>query len=426
MFLQFKTDKNSLLADGVAVERIVAKTGSPVYVYDASVMARQFGALAGAVPRGFRIFYSIKANPNLAVVKIFRELGCGAEVASAHELMTALAAGVPKADIIYAGPGKSPQEIELAVQDGIGAINAESATEVERIIATAEALGKKANVAIRINLDYTHDDGEGGHVMAGGPRKFGVDAEAAPALARRLIEAGHTRFVGFHLFPGTGIMDPRILQGAHTALARFCLKMAEELQTPIKYVNFGGGLGIPYRDGEPELDIAQVGAALGQAADLLRQSPWFSGARFIMEPGRYLVGPSGVYVSTITDVKVSRGKTYAVTDGGIHHALIPIVMNKNYPTALVNRMDEPPQTQVRVGGPLCATPDQFSRDVTLPTPRLGDLVGIFNSGAYGLTAGMNAFLSHPTPAEALVDNRRVYLIRPRQAPQMGIKERIRL
>jgi len=426
MISLFKTANGMLLVDGVPVDSIVRAAGSPVYVYDAGIMLRQFNALAKAVPRGFRIFYSIKANPNPAVVKIFRELGAGAEVASGHELSVALDLGVPKADIAYAGPGKNPAELESAIGAGIAAINVESATELDRIITVASNLEKKANVAIRLNLDYSHDDGEGGHVMAGGPRKFGVDPELAPGLIKKVVESKWVRFVGFHLFPGTGIMKPEILAGAYSALARFALKTAEAAGTPISYINFGGGLGIPYKDGETELEIAAVGAALEDAAELLRGSELFSGARLILEPGRYLVGPSGVYVSTVTDVKTSRGKLYVVTDGGVHHALTPIVMNKNFPTALVNRMGEAADTQARVGGPLCATPDQFSRDVYLPNPRNGDLVGIFNAGAYGYTASMLAFLSHPAPAEALVDNGRAYLIRERVAPGAGICKKKRI
>lgn len=419
--LKSRMAKNGvLMVGGVPVDSIVRKAGSPVYIYDAGIMRRQFHRLAKSLAKGFRVFYSIKANPNPTVVKIFRDLGAGAEAASGHELLTAISAGVPRADIAYAGPGKSPAELELAAGKGIGAINVESATELDRIIEAAGRLRKKANVAFRLNLDYSHDDGEGGHIMAGGPRKFGVDPEMVDALVKKTLADKWVKFVGFHLFPGTGILKPQILAGAHATLARFAADFAGRIQTPIKYINFGGGLGVPYKDGEAELDVAAVGKGLREAADILRGSKWFAGARFVMEPGRYLVGPSGVYISTITDVKTSRGKAYVVTDGGIHHALTPIVMNKNFPTALVNRMGEAADTRVRIGGPLCATPDQFSREVDLPSPEIGDLLGIFNAGAYGYTASMLDFLSHPAPAEVLALNGRAYLIRERVEPGAGV------
>jgi len=408
------------------VDRIVRAAGSPVYIYDVQIMRSQYARLARALPRGFRIFYSVKANPNLSVIKVFKKLGAGAEVASGHELSAAMTAGVSRASMAYAGPGKTEEEIAQAVQSGLAAINVESATELERVILAARRFRKKANVAFRLNLDYTHDDGEGGHVMAGGPRKFGVDPELAEELTKRAIEEKMIRFVGYHLFPGTGILKPGVLAGAHKALAEYALRLAESLQTPIGYLNFGGGLGIPYKDGEPELDVKAVGAGLKGAVKGLRRSRWFRQTMFVMEPGRYLAGPSGVYVSTVIDVKASRGKTYLVTDGGIHHALTPIVMNKNFPTALVNRMGEKADTIVRVGGPLCATPDQFSREVALPAPRIGDLLGIFNSGAYGYSASMLAFLSHTTPAEALVDNGRAYIIRERRAPEMGVRKKLKV
>ena len=408
------------------MDRIVRAAGSPAYIYDAEVMRRQYRRLGKALPKSFRLFYSIKANPNLSVVKVFKKLGAGAEVASAHELMTVLKAGVSRGAIAYAGPGKTDAEIELAVTSRIGAINVESATEFERIVAAAERTREKANVAIRLNLDYYHDDGAGGHVMAGGARKFGVDPDMAEKLAIRAVKEKWVRLVGFHLFPGTGIMNPQILAGSYKALADYALRLAEKHQTRISYLNFGGGLGIPYKDGEPELDIHATTAVLKDTAKELRRSKWFKETMFVMEPGRYLVGPSGVYISSVIDVKTSRGKTYVITDGGIHHALIPIVMNKSFPTALVNRMGEKADTVVRVGGPLCATPDQFSREVMLPAPKIGDLLGIFNSGAYGYSASMLGFLSHTAPAEALVDDGRVYIIRERQAPVMGAKKRLKI
>ncbi len=411
------------------METIVAKTGSPVYIYDAAVMREQYKKLESALPEGFfKVYYSMKANPNPAVACVFRRLGAGAEIASKSELAAAIEAGFEPGGIIFAGPGKGVDEIRAAVKAGIGSINVESEAELARVSDAARRKGSlkkaKTKIAFRVNLEYK--GGRAAEVMIGGPRKFGVDAEIMEPLVRRAMADPGLEVTGFHCYAGTGFLQAGALAGAYRAFARWAEEMATKLGLKVKTLNFGGGLGIPHEDGEPELDVKALGAAMGKIRSRLLRSPLFEKTRFIIEPGRYLVGPSGVYISMITDLKKSRGRQFIITNGGIHHALIPITLNKNYPTAIINKMDRRKTVECVVAGPLCVSPDQFSRKVRLPRPDIGDLIGIFNSGAYGFSAGMLSFLSHPTPAEALVDNKKLYLIRESKKPDLGVFKRIRI
>lgn len=425
----FAAAEGSLMVGGFPIGEIARELKTPFYIYDAEIMRRQFEKLKAALPEGVRIHYSLKANPNVSVAKVFRRMGAGAEAASAHELKTALAAGFPAGRIVFAGPGKSEDELRLAVKERIGSINVESAAELERIVRLARAVkgaraGGPVRISFRVNLDAL--PGARGEIMTGGPRKFGVDAAGLAPLARRAVDSGVVDLRGFHFFAGTQITSAGTLAAAHRRFAEWAKGFAEDVRIQVKSLNFGGGLGIPFRDGEPELDVKSLGGALTEIRKGFAGSAFFENTKFLVEPGRYLVGPSGIYVARVTDVKTSMGRRYVMTDGGIHHALIPIVLNKNYPSAILNKMDGRKTVEVTVAGPLCASADQFSRRLKLPEPEVGDLLGVFNSGAYGYTAGMVYFLSHPLPAEAMTDGGALYLIRRRRKPERGIMTKINL
>lgn len=426
---RFLRTGGKLCPGSVPIDRIIAKTGTPLYIYDAALMRQQYSRLRRALPGRFKVCYSLKANPNQAVAKIFRKLGAGAEIASKAELKAALAAGFKPGDIIYAGPGKTEVELKIAMQSRIGVINVESETELERISKLSLRMKKsgkraKTKIALRVNPDFT--SGYEGEVMIGGSRKFGIDSEIIEPLILKTLADPALDLAGFHFYAGTGFLKVKTLMQAYSAFARWVKKISVRLKLDVGMVNFGGGLGIPYADGEKELDVKAVGAGLKKIMANLLKSPGFEKTCFVLEPGRYLAGPSGVYVSEVTDIKESRGTLYVITNGGINHSLIPIVLNKNYPAAILNKMNRKKDIECVVAGPLCASPDQFSRKVKLPKPAIGDLLGVFNSGAYGLTASMLEFLSHPTPAEVLVDRKKAYLIRESREPKLGSFKRLKV
>ncbi|VAX23336.1 Diaminopimelate decarboxylase [hydrothermal vent metagenome] len=418
----FKIKSGTLNISDIDIGTIVKKTGSPLYIYDAAIMHSQMKKLKSAMPKEVTIHYAVKANPNMAVAEVFQKLGAGAEVASGSELTLAIKAGFKPEKIIFAGPGKSEQELKLAIKNKIGSINVESETELLRVLKASTAK-RPTPIALRVNLDFALKKGE---IMIGGPRKFGIDETQIKSLAKKALNDSCVELTGFHCFPGTQLANAKTLATAYRQFAAWVKITATNLKMNVKTINFGGGLGIPFKDSDAELNVKALGKSLNTIINDLRLSPLFSKTRFLIEPGRYLVGPSGIYISRITDIKKSRGETFVICEGGIHHALVPIVLNKNYPTAILNKMNLQNSKTVTIAGPLCTSADQFSRRVKLPQAEIGDLLGVFNSGAYGYTAGMTLFLSHPTPPEALVENGNLYIIRKPKKPEHGTRSRIKL
>lgn len=412
----FPDSARELVVGGLPISAVVARHGTPLYLYDGGVLDRQYHALRRALPARFSISYSVKANPNRALLERFVALGCGLEVASAGELLQALAAGCPAARVMFAGPGKRNDELELALRCGIGEIHAESPLEVERIAAVGLRLGVTAPVALRVNP--TEEAQGGAMVMGGKPSQFGVDEEQADLLVDRLVQDPVFEFRGLHLFTGTQILDHTVLLRQYRKGLALARRVARRLGRALATVDLGGGLGIPYFPGDRPLDLDKFREELAALTAEIEGDPLFSGTRFVLEPGRYLVGESGIYVTRVIDIKVSRGKKFVVVDGGMHHHLaasgnLGQIIRRSFPVALLTRLDAPPEETVDVVGPLCTPLDVLARGVALPAATVGDLVGIFQSGAYARTASPLGFLSHPAPAEVLVEGGTLRLIRRR-------------
>lgn len=400
----------------VPVGAIAASHGTPLFVYDTAILDRKWTLLRDALPERFAIAYSVKANPNPAILRHFLAKGAGLEVASAGELRQALAAGCPPERVLFAGPGKTEAELELALSQGIGEIHIESLVEVRRIGAITRRLGTRARAALRVNPGA---EAQGGAMRMGGkPAPFGVDEEQIDAVLDIVLTDPTIEFQGIHLFAGTQILDHTVLVRQYRRGLEITRRVAERIGRPLAMLDFGGGLGIPYFVNENELDMAKLREEIQGLMGEVEGDHWLAGTRFLVEPGRYLVGEAGVYVAGITDIKVSRGKTFYIVDGGMNHHLaasgnLGQVIKRNFPVAVLNRLAVERRRPVDVVGPLCTPLDTLARDVLLPEAEVGDLIGIFQSGAYGLTASPLGFLSHPTPAEVLVSDGSAGLIRGR-------------
>jgi len=402
--------------EGVSIEQIAAGCGTPLYIYSERGLRRQFAALRNALPREIDIFYSIKSNPHPKVAGVFVQQGAGCEIASGGEYALAIHAGAVPERIVFAGPGKGRDELEYVVAHGIGEIHVESFEELEMLEQIGSALNQRIAVALRVNPSA----GSGGGLMMGGaPTAFGFEEESLTRAVERLASCKHLKLCGVHVYTGTQILSADgLLQHWHHAV-EVAKKTAALTGGPIATIDLGGGLGIPYFAHETELDLEVLGAGAKRLVEEARLDPRLAKAQFVVEPGRFLSGPAGIYIARVRSVKTCRGTTFVVLDGGMNHHLaasgnLGQVIRRDYPIVNLSQPQSDAESTVVVVGPLCTPIDTLGRKVTLASPRTGDLLGIMQSGAYGLTASPTRFLSHPTPAEVLVNNGKFEVITPRQ------------
>lgn len=399
---QFPYQGGELLVGGVPLSRLTARVGqTPYYAYDRSLLRHRVASLRAALPATVKLHYAMKANPMPALVGFVAGLVDGVDVASAGELAVALDAGADPREISFAGPGKQAAELRQAVAAGV-LVNIESFREVGELRSISDQLGVPARVAVRVNPDFELKGS--GMRMGGGPKQFGVDAEQVPGLLAAIATAG-LAFEGFHLFAGSQNLKAESICEAQRKSYELALRLAADAPMPVKFLNLGGGFGIPYFPGETPLDLAPIGDNLHQ---LVRQAARdLPEASLVVELGRYIVGESGVYVCRVVDRKVSRGQIFLVTDGGLHHHLSASgnfgqVIRKNYPVAIGNRMGDSATELVSVVGPLCTPLDLLADRMALPVAEVGDLVVVYQSGAYGASASPQAFLGHPAVREVLL------------------------
>jgi diaminopimelate decarboxylase len=400
--VQFPVADGCLQVGGVALTRLAQRVGStPFYAYDRALLTERVRQVRAQLPAALKLHYSIKANPMPALVQHMAGLVDGLDVASAGELKVALDTGMAPARISFAGPGKTEAELSRAVAAGV-VLNVESERELSALARIGDALGIRPQVVLRINPDFELKSS--GMRMGGGAKPFGIDAEQAPACLARAASL-QLDLLGLHIFSGSQSLKADAIVESHTRSFELALRLAGEAAQPLRSLNLGAGFGIPYFPGEAALALTPIGANL--AHWLPRLAERLGDVRVSLESGRYLVGEAGVYVARVVDRKVSRGQVFLVTDGGLHHHLAASgnfgqVIRKNYPVAIGNRMDAPARETCSVVGPLCTPLDVLADRMELPPAEPGDLVVVFQSGAYGLSSSPTAFLGHPAPQEVLV------------------------
>jgi diaminopimelate decarboxylase len=398
----FPVIDDCLWVGGMPLSRLAERVGeTPFYAYDRHLLDRRVALLRRALPPAVELHYAIKANPMPALVQHMAGLVDGFDVASSGELKVALDAGMAASAISFAGPGKRPAELAAAVAAGI-TINLESARELETVAELGLKQARRPRVAVRINPDFELKTA--GMKMGGGPKPFGVDAEQAPALLGRIGELA-LDFQGFHIFGGSQNLRAETIVAAQNHTFELALRLTADAPGPTRSLNIGGGFGIPYFPGDTPLDLTPIAANLAGWLSVIGQR--MPEAKVVLELGRYLVGEAGIYVAAVVDRKTSRGHTFLITDGGMHHHLAASgnfgqVVRKNYPVAVGNRMVGTEREVVTVVGPLCTPLDVLAERMELARAEVGDLIVVFQSGAYGLTASPTAFLGHPPCPEVLV------------------------
>jgi diaminopimelate decarboxylase len=406
---------------GVPAEPLAALAGTPFYAYDLGVVTRQVERLRTALPSSFDLAYAVKANPNLSVVRHLAGLGLGADVASGGELAHALRAGMVAEQVVVTGPGKRDDELRAAVEAGVRVVTVESPLELRRLAAIAESLGRRQPVLLRgavseadrlERVRLVGDDGAG---------KFGMDPGDLRLAAAEAVASPWLEPLGLHAFGASNVIDAQALAGHIEATVDAALALASEAGFPLRLVDAGGGLGIPYERHGDELDVTGLGMRLAQVATRLAGTEVGREARILLEPGRYLVGSSGAYVARVVDRKLTGGHHVVILDGGIHHVLRPALVGQEHRVRVLTGKaasgSEGQRFPVTIAGPLCSGLDVFAQAEVMAVPDVGDLVAILDVGAYGATESMPFFLSHPLPPELVIEGGEARVARPRIEPE---------
>ncbi|MGI5310471.1 pyridoxal-dependent decarboxylase, exosortase A system-associated [Rheinheimera sp. WS51] len=399
---QFDTVNGQLQIAGFTMAQISAMLDKNVfYAYSREVMRQQVAKFRQQIPARIKLHFAVKANPNPAVVNFLQPLVDGFDVASQKELLLAVQSGMPVTDISFAGPGKTDAELLSAITLG-ATINCESVTELARI----EALGQSADilpkVALRVNPAFELK--ASGMKMAGGAKPFGIDEEMVVDIVRHCANRAF-KLRGFHIFCGSQNLKPEALVEAHQQTFALAAKLIAASPYPIESVNLGGGFGVPYFAGEQRLNLAPIAASL--QALLVQYQTELADTELVIELGRYLVAEAGVYACQVIDKKQSRGTTYLVCNGGLHHNLANSgnfgqVIRKNYPVAIANKMQAVDTEVVTAVGPLCTPLDILADKMLLPKATVGDWLVVYQAGAYGPTASPQDFLGHGGVTEILL------------------------
>ena len=387
---------------GMRLSQLAQHVGrTPFYAYDREALRQRVDDLRAVFPAKIGLHYAMKANPMPELVAYMAARVDGIDVASAGELSVALEAGVNPRDVSFAGPGKSEAELAQAAVAGI-LINVESMREIRLLAETSRRSDQPARVAVRVNPDFELKSS--GMKMGGGPKQFGIDAEQVPEALAHIGQQG-LAFEGFHIYSGSQNLRAASICESQIKAFELALRLAEHAPGPVTVLNLGGGFGIPYFPGEQPLDLEPIAANLHALVERAKRE--LPQAQLVIELGRYLVGEAGIYVCRIVDRKVSRGEVFLVTDGGLHQHLAASgnfgqVIRKNYPVAVGTKMDAQPREFASVVGPLCTPLDLLADRMELARADVGDLVVVFQSGAYGRSASPVDFLSHPPPLELLI------------------------
>lgn len=380
--------------------------GTPFYIYNSKFIQDRILSLESAFNDQIDLYYAAKANPNFHMLSQIRQSCAGVDLSSGGELTQCLKAGFEPGQMSFAGPAKSDDELTLAIQNKIGFISIESLNELDRVQKISRRLNIEANTGLRINPKQVFK--EFAIKMGGRASQFGIDEELAMTFFEKLKKCPNCRYAGIHIYSGTQCLKPQALLDNFNNTLEIVENITRQSGMEPCKINFGGGFGVPYHDGQDSFDFKTVCSEMAQAFKHFKSQfnlPKLSG---IIELGRFITGEAGWFVTRVADKKVSRGKTYCLLDGGMNHHLpasgnFGQILRKNFKMLnLSNPTGE--QSQVTFAGPLCTTIDIMAEKITINEPRINDIIAFENSGAYAFSASPLYFLSHPAPAEYLLEN----------------------
>jgi diaminopimelate decarboxylase len=390
---------------------LAERYATPFYLYDADAINARVRAVREAFDDEVKVYYAVKSNPNLELLRTIRDVADGLDISSGGELQQALAAGYAGAGLSFAGPAKTDTELSASIKHGVGCISVESLRELDICLAIAHTSGRRANVVLRVNPEFLNR--AFGMKMGGRAMQFGIDEEELGGITAR-IEA-HTdllNFRGVHVYAGSQCFDAEgVAEGVENTFRIVeTLEAGSTLRCSV--VNLGGGFGYSHTKSDTQLDLGKLAARLlPPVRDFRRRGP--VEREVVFELGRYLSAPAGVYVTRVLSAKVSRGKQFYLVDGGLHHHLAAAgtfgtALRANFVLRNLSRPDAEP-VRCHIAGPSCNPTDLLAVDAELPRPELNDLIGVLNSGSYGFTASPLLFLGRSTPVELVHYNGEILL-----------------
>jgi len=392
---------------------LAERYGTPYFLYSADEIIRRIQLMRDSLQGLVEVFYAVKANPNLELLRRLRPVAEGVDISSAGELKQVCLAGFNMAAVSFAGPAKTAAELTAAIEHGVGCISIESARELAECATLARALGRKANVVLRINPQVLNR--AFGMKMGGKPVQFGIDEECLdPVLADVLTNRGALAFRGIHVYAGSQCFEPAgIVAGVQN-----CFQIARRIESSSglrsSVINFGGGFGVSHTEEARELNVEALAKellpVLREFLEASEEKP-----KLVFELGRYLTADAGIYVARVIGEKESRGKLFFMVDGGLHHHLaaagnFTAAFRANYVLANLSHPDGE-KILCSIAGPSCNPTDLLGVDVELPRPEIGDLIGVLKSGAYAFTASPLLFLGRQTPAELISHRGEITLAR---------------
>ena len=400
----FERIQGAVYCDGLSLAELATRFGTPLYTYDAGAIAARYREVEDAFhDYPHRVHYALKANSTLGIARLLRSLGAAADANSVGEIDVALRAGFTPAEIVFTGVGKTDAELERAISLGLRSINAESEGEIERIDAIATARGVKARVAVRVNPDI--DAKSHPHISTGlKSNKFGVAIADAREMCLRMRGRAGVQIVGLHSHVGSQITQLEPLRRAAAALVALAAGL-RDAGVAVEHLDIGGGLGIAY-EGQRVPTAAEYAASV---LPIVRES----GLNLILEPGRFLVAQAGMLLTRVVDIKPQAGgKLFVIVDAGMTELMRPMLYGAYHRIEHAQSVDRPAAI-CDIVGPICETTDTLGKDRSLPRPEVGDLLVVFDAGAYGAVMASN-YNRRPMPAEVLVTDGEATLIRRRQ------------
>ena len=383
------------------LHELAEEHGTPYFLYDADAVNDRILRVRESLKGTAQVYYAVKANPNLGLLRAVRDTADGLDISSAGELEQAVMAGFDSAVMSFAGPAKTSAELDAAIRSGVGAISIESMRELNDCMRCAQRIGQRANILLRVNpllLNRAY-----GLKMGGRPVQFGIDEEDLP-IAEQVVLANQAslNFCGIHIYAGSQCFDPiGVVEGTSNAL-----HIARELETrtglSCSKINLGGGFGVSHADQDRELDIEALAVELVPVLQKFHASRKTE-CQLVFELGRFLTAAAGIYVTRVISSKLSRGKLFFACDGGLHHHLAAAgtfgtALRANFPLRNLTHPDAP-LVRCQIAGPSCNPTDLLGLEIDIARPQEGDLLGVLKSGSYGLTASPLLFLGRPTPVE---------------------------